>query len=398
MPGRARPDRGRADARGADRRWPSGSPRRAGRRPTELRDPARRPRATSWPTSARDPEAAAATDPRSANRRRDPALDPAELAAYTAVAQPDPEPGRDDHQGVSAAWTPLLEHRLRLTRRHFLGRAGRRARRWRRWRRCSARDRAAGGRDAPAACPGCRTSRPKAKRVIYLFQSGAPSQMDLFDHKPGLDGLPRHRAARLDPQGPAAHGHDLDGRTSFPVAPSRFRFARHGQSGAWRQRAAAAHRRRRRRPLLHPVDAHRGDQPRPGHHLLPDRRPARRPAEHRRLAVVRPGQREPRPARVRRPDLAGHAATRTTSRSTTGSGAAASCRRGTRASSSARSATRSSTSPTRAGSTTRPAGGCSTTSPRLNRAAATTSPATPRSPRGSPSTSWPTGCRRRSPS
>jgi len=30
---------------------------------------------------------------------------------------------------------------------------------------------------------------PKAKRVIYLFQSGAPSQMDLFDHKPQLDGL-----------------------------------------------------------------------------------------------------------------------------------------------------------------------------------------------------------------
>ena len=30
---------------------------------------------------------------------------------------------------------------------------------------------------------------PKAKRVIYLFQSGAPSQMDLFDHKPGLENL-----------------------------------------------------------------------------------------------------------------------------------------------------------------------------------------------------------------
>ena len=32
--------------------------------------------------------------------------------------------------------------------------------------------------------PACRISPPKAKRVIYLFQSGAPSQIDLFDYKP----------------------------------------------------------------------------------------------------------------------------------------------------------------------------------------------------------------------
>ena len=36
------------------------------------------------------------------------------------------------------------------------------------------------------ALPGLPHFTPKAKRVIYLFQSGAPSQMDLFDHKPGL--------------------------------------------------------------------------------------------------------------------------------------------------------------------------------------------------------------------
>src|SRR6202043_74198 len=34
--------------------------------------------------------------------------------------------------------------------------------------------------------PGLPHFTPKAKRVIYLFQSGAPSQMDLFDHKPAL--------------------------------------------------------------------------------------------------------------------------------------------------------------------------------------------------------------------
>ncbi|MBM3877502.1 MAG: DUF1501 domain-containing protein [Verrucomicrobia bacterium] len=37
--------------------------------------------------------------------------------------------------------------------------------------------------------PGVPHFAPKAKRVIYLFQSGAPSQLDLFDPKPKLDGL-----------------------------------------------------------------------------------------------------------------------------------------------------------------------------------------------------------------
>src|ERR1700689_2460432 len=79
--------------------------------------------------------------------------------------------------------------------------------------------------------PGFPNFRPRAKRVIYLFQSGGPSQMDLFDDKPKLADL---RATEL----PASirMGQRLTGmtsrQTSFPVAPSRFRFARHGQSGA----------------------------------------------------------------------------------------------------------------------------------------------------------------------
>ena len=73
---------------------------------------------------------------------------------------------------------------------------------------------------------------PRAKRVIYLFQSGAPSQMDLFDYKPKLHDL---RASEL----PASirKGQRLTGMTStqasFPVAPSIFKFAQHGQCGAW---------------------------------------------------------------------------------------------------------------------------------------------------------------------
>lgn len=72
----------------------------------------------------------------------------------------------------------------------------------------------------------------KAKRVIYLFQSGAPSQMDLFDPKPQLaekrgEDLPDsiRKGQRLTTM--------TSGQKSFPVAPSIFKFAQHGQSGAW---------------------------------------------------------------------------------------------------------------------------------------------------------------------
>src|SRR5947209_4809213 len=73
---------------------------------------------------------------------------------------------------------------------------------------------------------------PRAKRVIYLFQSGAPSQMDLFDYKPRLDGL---RGKELPDS--VRKGQRLTGMTatqsSFPIAPSKFRFAQHGKSRAW---------------------------------------------------------------------------------------------------------------------------------------------------------------------
>src|SRR5215213_7783921 len=73
---------------------------------------------------------------------------------------------------------------------------------------------------------------PKAKRVIFLFMAGAPSQLDLFDHKPKLADL---RGAELPDS--IRQGQRLTGMTSrqasFPIAPSRFQFAQHGQSGAW---------------------------------------------------------------------------------------------------------------------------------------------------------------------
>ena len=80
--------------------------------------------------------------------------------------------------------------------------------------------------------PGLPHFAPKAKRVIYLFQFGGPSQIDLFDPKPALAKM---QAAEL----PASirMGQRLTtmtaGQSSFPVASSLFRFAQHGQSGAW---------------------------------------------------------------------------------------------------------------------------------------------------------------------
>ncbi|MSQ97546.1 MAG: DUF1501 domain-containing protein [Gemmataceae bacterium] len=71
-----------------------------------------------------------------------------------------------------------------------------------------------------------------AKRVVYLFQAGAPSQIDLLDYKPGLKKL---QATEL----PASvrMGQRLTGMTSgqakFPVAASLFKFAQHGQHGNW---------------------------------------------------------------------------------------------------------------------------------------------------------------------
>jgi hypothetical protein len=71
---------------------------------------------------------------------------------------------------------------------------------------------------------------PKAKRVIYLFQSGAPSQMELFDPKPQLE---KRRAEDLPDS--VRMGQRLTGMTSgqktFPVAPGIFKFQKHGQSG-----------------------------------------------------------------------------------------------------------------------------------------------------------------------
>ncbi len=123
---------------------------------------------------------------------------------------------------------PATEQRLLLTRRHFLARGGlgvgSAALAW-----LMHQDSRA---DGQTGLPGLPHFAPRARRVIYLFQSGAPSQLDLFDHKP-------HLRDRRGDELPASirMGQRLTGMTAtqdhFPVAPAIYRFDRHGRCGTW---------------------------------------------------------------------------------------------------------------------------------------------------------------------
>ncbi len=85
------------------------------------------------------------------------------------------------------------------------------------------------GRDTQAAPP---QFAPKAKRIIYLFMAGGPSQLDLYDYKPLLNkmnGQDLPASVRMGQRltGMSAH------QATLPMAGSIFKFARHGKSGAW---------------------------------------------------------------------------------------------------------------------------------------------------------------------
>lgn len=73
---------------------------------------------------------------------------------------------------------------------------------------------------------------PKAKRVIYLFQSGGPSQLETFDYKPLLNdqqGQPLPDSVRKGQRLTGMSGN----QSSLPLAGSKFKFAQHGKSGIW---------------------------------------------------------------------------------------------------------------------------------------------------------------------
>jgi hypothetical protein len=73
---------------------------------------------------------------------------------------------------------------------------------------------------------------PRAKRILYLFMSGGPSQIDLFDYKPRLN---EDNGAELPES--VRRGQRLTGmsgnQATLPLAGSIFKFSQHGQSGAW---------------------------------------------------------------------------------------------------------------------------------------------------------------------
>ncbi|MCA8988193.1 MAG: DUF1501 domain-containing protein, partial [Planctomycetaceae bacterium] len=73
---------------------------------------------------------------------------------------------------------------------------------------------------------------PKAKRVIYLLQSGAPSQVDLFDYKPSLEKLHLTELPDSIRQGQRLTGMTA-GQKNFPIVKSPWKFQQHGESGTW---------------------------------------------------------------------------------------------------------------------------------------------------------------------
>src|SRR5215207_3162871 len=123
--------------------------------------------------------------------------------------------------------TLLSEYGLNLTRRrflaagaHLLGGAS------------LATLNAADGAKPQAARDPMTQFAPKAKHVIYLHMVGGPPQMDLYDYKPQMaewydKDLPDsiRKGQRLTTM--------TSGQARFPVAPSKFKFARHGKSGMW---------------------------------------------------------------------------------------------------------------------------------------------------------------------
>ncbi len=90
----------------------------------------------------------------------------------------------------------------------------------------------AGSADAKTGVLGSTHFPAQAKRVIYLFQSGAPSQLDLFDYKPLLTKMNGQELPEWVRDGQRLTGMTA-GQRSFPLAGSQFKFNQHGETGSW---------------------------------------------------------------------------------------------------------------------------------------------------------------------
>ena len=151
---------------------------------------------------------------------------------------------------------------------------------------------AIGAESVAGKVPFLTNQRPTAKRVVYLF-CRAPSQLELFDYKPKLKDRQKQELPSEVRMGQRLTGM-TSGQSSFPIASSVFKFAQHGQHGNWVSEL-----------LPHTAgvvdnlrivrsDAHRGDQPRPGHHVHPNRLAIGRSSQHGRLGRLRTWHVEPR--------------------------------------------------------------------------------------------------------
>jgi len=89
-----------------------------------------------------------------------------------------------------------------------------------------------GGLQASSGVLGRPHQPARARRVIYLFQSGGPGQQDLFDYKPLLNERNGQQLPDFVRGGQRLTGMSVN-QASIPLAGSAFRFARHGKSGVW---------------------------------------------------------------------------------------------------------------------------------------------------------------------
>jgi hypothetical protein len=87
-------------------------------------------------------------------------------------------------------------------------------------------------KDDEAMLTGLAQFAPKAKRIIYLFQNGAPSQLDLFDYKPLLQKMHGEDLPASIRQGQRLTGMTAD-QKKFPLAGTVFQFNQYGQSRAY---------------------------------------------------------------------------------------------------------------------------------------------------------------------
>jgi hypothetical protein len=101
-----------------------------------------------------------------------------------------------------------------------------------------------GGRGRPGGVLGGQLHHPaKARRIIYLFMAGGPSQIETFDYKPVLNERNGEQLPDSVRQGQRLTGMSGN-QSSLPLAGSQFGFGRHGQPRRVGVRPAAAHRRR----------------------------------------------------------------------------------------------------------------------------------------------------------